>query len=273
MKDRDGTNDRDGTDDRDGIAAAKRRAGERAAELIVEEYAGADDLVLGLGTGSTAAAAIAAIGRVVADGLADVEHRPDGKSRPDDNGLSVQGIPTSHQSRRVALEAGIPLTTLGATGGIDVAVDGADQVVLTGPPGERTGAVLVKGGGAAHVREKVIAAAADRFLVVVDESKLSETLDHPIPVAVLPDARSLAEDRIRESGGEATLRAAAAKDGPVVTDDGALVLDVDFGSIEDPVELAARLSEIPGVLDHGLFVDLADAVIVGTDTGVHVEEC
>ena len=218
-----------------GSEAAKRRAGERAAEAVE------DGTVVGLGTGSTAAYAIEAIGRAVEDGLA------------------VRGVPTSYQSRQLAIEVGIPLTTLEEVDGVDLAIDGADQVA---------GGDLIKGGGAAHTREKVVDAAADRFLVVADPSKLVETLERPVPVEVLPDARPVAADRIRELGGEPELREAERKDGPVVTDNGNLVLDCAFGELDEPGELATSLSAIPGVLEHGLFVGLADAVYVGTADGV-----
>jgi ribose 5-phosphate isomerase A len=221
---------------RGGSSAAKRRAGEHAADAV------GDGTVVGLGTGSTAAHAIRAIGRAV------------------DAGLTVEGIPTSFQSRRLARDVGIPLTALDA-GSPDVAIDGADQVA---------GGHLLKGGGAAHARERVVDAAADRFLVVVDERKESDVLDAPVPVAVLPAARRPVADAVAGRGGEAALRAADRKDGPVVTDNGNLVLDCDFGTIEDPGARAAELSAVPGVVAHGLFVDEADEIHVGYEDRVDV---
>ncbi|ELZ10998.1 ribose-5-phosphate isomerase A [Halovivax asiaticus JCM 14624] len=221
----------------DGSAEAKRRAGHAAADAVE------DGTVVGLGTGSTAAYAIEAIGRAV------------------ENGLDVRGVATSAESVQLARECGIPLTTLAAVDGIDLAIDGADQVA----DGD-----LIKGGGAAHTREKLIDAAADRFLVVVDDSKLADRLDWPVPVAVLQGAESVVAERLRELGGDPTLREAERKDGPVVTDDGHLVLDCDFGPIDDPEALATDLSAIPGVVEHGLFVDLADEIYVGSADGVDV---
>ncbi|QLD89751.1 ribose-5-phosphate isomerase RpiA [Natronomonas salina] len=219
-----------------GTDEQKRRAGARAAEAVD------DGMVVGLGTGSTAAAAIRALGREV------------------DAGLDVRGIPTSYQSRQLAREVGIPLTTLeDATP--DVAVDGADQVA----DGD-----LIKGGGAAHAREKLVDAAADRFLVVVDETKRARTLDLAVPVEVLPDAVPVVNADLRALGGEPTLRDAERKDGPVVTDNGNLVVDCEFGAIAAPEALAADLAAVPGVVEHGLFVGMADAVYVGTDDGVEV---
>ena len=221
-----------------GSADAKRRAGESAAELVV------DGAVVGLGTGTTAAWAIRALGDAV------------------DAGLDVRGIPTSYQSRRLALDEGITVTTLDAVTGIDLSIDGADQVA---------GRDLLKGGGAAHAREKIIDRAADRFVVVVDTEKLSETLSRPIPLEVLPDARPVVESAIEDLGGDPTLRAASEKDGPVITDNGNLVLDCSFGQIDDPRGLASSLAELPGVLEHGLFVGMADEIHVGSADGVRIE--
>ena len=217
---------------------AKRRAGEHAAETVE------DGAVVGLGTGSTAAAAIRAIGRRVADGL------------------DVRGVPTSHAARQVARDAGVPLTTL-ADAIPDVAIDGADQVADCD---------LLKGGGAAHTREKLVDTAAERFLVVVDASKRVDVLDDPVPLEVLADAVPVVEDRVAELGGTPKVRAAERKDGPVITDNGNLVVDADLGRIDDPQALAATLSALPGVVEHGLFVGVADEIHVGTDEGVEVLE-
>jgi ribose 5-phosphate isomerase A len=259
--------------ERGGSDEAKRRAGEAAAERVT------DGEVVGLGTGSTAAHAVRALGRRV------------------DAGLDVRGVPTSYQSRQLAREVGVPLTTLeDATP--DVAIDGADEVtgVVAAADGAADGAAgaeeaaaadeagagekaasderarfdCVKGGGAAHAREKVVDAAADRLLLVVDPSKLADALSQPVPVAVLPDAVPTVADRVRDLGGEPELRAAERKDGPVVTDNGNLVLDCAFGPVETPADLAPALSAVPGAVEHGLFVDLADAVVVGREDGVDV---
>jgi ribose 5-phosphate isomerase A len=221
-----------GTDDQ------KRRAGERAADLVM------DGMTVGLGTGSTAAFAIRAIARAV------------------DAGLDVRGVPTSFASRELARELSIPVVSLDDVETLDLAIDGADQVDAE--------LNLIKGGGAAHTREKIIDAAADRFVVVADPSKTVETFDRAVPLEVLPDARTTVAARIEELGGDSTLREATRKDGPVVTDNGNLVLDCEFGEIADPTRLAAQLAAIPGVVEHGLFVGLADEVYVGTEDGVDV---
>lgn len=227
-----------------GTDEQKRRAAESATELVD------DGMVVGLGTGSTAAHAVRALGRAV------------------DAGLDIRGVPTSFQSRALAIEAGIPLVSLDEVGGIDLAIDGADQVLAGDEP--TIEGTLVKGGGAAHAREKIVDAAADRFVVVADPSKLANALDHPVPVEVLPDAHTTVAAAVQELDGEPALREAAGKDGPVVTDNGNLVLDCDFGAIDDPGALAPSLSTIPGVVEHGLFVGLADELHVGTDEGVDV---
>jgi ribose 5-phosphate isomerase A len=237
----------------------KRRAGHSAAERVD------DGMVVGLGTGSTAAHAIRALGERV------------------DAGLDVVGVPTSFASRELAREVGVPLADLDAVDGVDVAIDGADQVVGVDPEdetggadtGDETGAVssvLVKGGGAAHAREKLVDAAADDFHVVADPSKLASTVSVPVPVEVLPAARTVVADAVRDRGGDPELRRADRKDGPVVTDNGNLVLDCTFDAVDDPAALATALSTTPGVVEHGLFLDLADAVHVGTDDGVDVHD-
>lgn len=220
-----------------GSDAAKRAAGESAAALVE------DGMVVGLGTGSTAAHAIRAIGRRVEDGL------------------DVVGVPTSVQSRQLAREAGIPLGDLDS--GVDLAIDGADEVA---------DGTLVKGGGAAHAREKIVDASADRFVVVADPTKLSDPLSHPVPLAVLPAARATVARSVRALDGDPDLRQATRKDGPVVTDNGNLVLDCDFGAIPEPAALAGELAALPGVVEHGLFVDLADELHVGDEDGVTVRE-
>jgi ribose 5-phosphate isomerase A len=219
-----------------GTEAAKRAAGEAAAAEVT------DGDVVGLGTGSTAAHAIHELGERVAEGLA------------------IEGVATSYQSRALAKEAGIPLLSLSDVARIDVAIDGADQVA-----GEAN--ALVKGGGAAHAREKVVASAAAEFLVVADDSKLAASLDHSVPLEVLPDALACVERAVRDAGGDPTLRDAERKDGPVITDNGNLVLDCDFGAVADPASVARDLSGIAGVVEHGLFVGIADAVFVGDDAG------
>ncbi|WP_348613320.1 ribose-5-phosphate isomerase RpiA [Halobaculum rarum] len=219
-----------------GTEAAKRAAGEAAAAEV------RDGDVVGLGTGSTAAHAIRDLGERVTEGL------------------DIESVATSYQSRALAKEVGIPLLSLSDVARVDLAIDGADQVALGAN-------ALVKGGGAAHAREKVVASAADRFLVVADDSKLADPLEYPVPVEVLPDALARVERAVRDAGGDPSLRAAERKDGPVITDNGNLVFDCDFGAVEEPASLARTLSGVAGVVEHGLFVGMGDAVFVGDDDG------
>jgi ribose 5-phosphate isomerase A len=222
-----------------GSDEAKRRAGASAAQLPE------DGDVVGVGTGSTAAYAIRTLGERV------------------DTGLDIRGIPTSYQSRALAREAGIPLTTLDDDS-VDIAIDGADQVAKAG--------TVVKGGGAAHAREKLVDTDADRFVIVADPTKLVEQLDVPVPVELLPEAHRPVMDAVEQAGGKPTLRAAKRKDGPVVTDNGNFVLDCAFGTVDDPSGLARTLETTPGVVEHGLFVGLVDEVHVGSEDGVERRE-
>ncbi|MDY6779098.1 MAG: ribose 5-phosphate isomerase A [Halobacteria archaeon] len=221
------------------VEEAKRRAGISAANLIE------DGEVVGLGTGSTAAYAVEEIGRRVRE-----------------EGLETVGIPTSHGTRRLALDNDVPLTSLDVETP-DVAVDGADQFDAS--------LNLIKGGGAAHAREKVVAESADRFVVVVDETKRSDALDASVPVEVPEFAASVVEERLEELGAEAEVREAERKDGPVVTDNGNLVVDADFGTLDDPEGLGREVASLPAVVEHGIFVGIVDEVHVGTSDGVTIE--
>lgn len=218
------------------IETAKVNAGESAAKLV------ADGDVVGLGTGTTAARAIVAIGNRV------------------DDGLDVMGIPTSSVARNLAQDVGIPLTTLDERTPT-IAIDGADQVSDNN---------LIKGGGGAHTSEKRVATAAGRFIAVIDERKQSGVLDIPVPVAVVPDRQSSVAAAIRGIGGSPNLRLSSNHRDPVVTDDGNVIFDCEFGVIEDPVSVADSISSISGVVEHGLFLDMVDEIHCGTETGVTV---
>ncbi|MCP9849180.1 ribose-5-phosphate isomerase RpiA [Cyanobium sp. Morenito 9A2] len=201
-----------------------------------------DGMVLGLGSGSTAALMIRELGARLQRGeLRD-----------------ITGVTTSFQGEVLAAELGIPLKSLNAVERIDLAIDGADEV----DPAFQ----LIKGGGACHVQEKLVARRAERFVVVVDASKLVERLNlgFLLPVEVLPGAWRQVQAELGALGGAAELRLAVRKAGPVVTDQGNLVLDVKFaGGIPDPVALEATINNLPGVLENGLFVNLTDQVLVG----------
>ena len=171
---------------------------------------------------------------------------------------NIRGVATSFQSEVLALELGIPLIDLASVSKIDLAIDGADEV----DPRFQ----LIKGGGACHVREKLVASKANQLLIVVDETKMVQNLNYsfPLPVEVLPNAWKHVQDLISEMNGSSTLRMATKKAGPVVTDQGNLILDVLFkDGIKDPKNIEMILNNIPGVLENGLFVDLTDKVLVG----------
>ena len=199
-------------------------------------------MVVGLGSGSTAALMIQALGAKLKSGeLTD-----------------VVGVTTSFQGEVLAAELGIPLKSLNAIERIDLAIDGADEV----DPAFQ----LIKGGGACHVQEKLVAVRAERFVVVVDSTKLVDTLNlgFLLPVEVLPGAWRQVQDQLAMMAGTANLRMAVKKAGPVVTDQGNLVLDVKFaGGISEPASLEAAINNLPGVLENGLFVNITDQVLVG----------
>ena len=196
--------------------------------------------IVGLGTGSTTAYMIQFLGdRLKSGELKD-----------------IKGIPTSFQASVLAKQYGIPLTTLDEVDRIDIAIDGADEV----DPQKN----LIKGGGAAHTREKIVDALAEQFIVVVDSSKMVEHLGaFPLPVEVLPMAVTPVMRAIEKLGGKPEIRMAVKKDGPVITDQGNMIVDVQFGAIENPADLEKTLNNIPGVLENGLFVGVTDLVLIG----------
>ena len=214
----------------------KRAAGVAAARRVQS------GMVVGLGTGSTAIHAVAHLG----------ERLRTGELR------AIRGVPTSYQATVLARELKIPLAGLDEIERIDLAIDGADEVApdLT----------LIKGGGAAQTREKIIAALADDFTVVVDEAKLVDRLGsrYPVPVEVLPFAEAPVARAIRRLGGEPTLRMGVKKAGPVITDQGNFILDVHFDAIAEPARLERELKLIPGALENGLFVGMARRVLVAS---------
>jgi len=218
----------------------QQRMKQAVAAAAVEQIQ--DGMVLGLGSGSTAALMIEALGEKLRTGAL----------------RDITGVTTSFQGEVLAAELGIPLKSLNAIDHIDLAIDGADEV----DPGFQ----LIKGGGACHVQEKLVARRAKRFVVVVDAGKLVERLNLSflLPVEVLPGAWRQVKAELAALGGTSELRMAVRKAGPVVTDQGNLVLDVRFaGGIADPATLEATINNLPGVLENGLFVNLTDQVLVG----------
>jgi len=213
---------------------AKKFVAEQAARLVQ------DGMVAGIGTGSTMAFLIEALARRVRE-----------------EGLKFVAVPTSFQSRVLCTKLGFTVVDMQDTAILDLAIDGADEV---DPHLD-----LIKGGGASHAREKIVAAMATQFVVVVDESKVVERLGttFPIPVEVLCSGLAYVDKSLREMAAEPALRMAVAKDGPVVTDNGQLVLDVRFPPPTDLRVADQRMHSIPGVIETGLFFDLATKVLVG----------
>ncbi|MFK7847266.1 MAG: ribose-5-phosphate isomerase RpiA [Rhodothermales bacterium] len=218
--------------------SAKEAVGIHAARLVE------DGMQVGLGTGSTTAFAIREIGR-----------------RIKEEGLRIVGTPTSFAAERLGREMGIPIVSLDVISELDIALDGADEV----DPALN----LIKGRGAAHTREKVVAALASRFVALVDSSKLVDQLGilKPVPVEVLPMAVTPIMHQLEDLGADPVIRMGVNKDGPVVTDQGFWIVDAQFGAIADPRALDVTLHAIPGVLDHGLFIDMAETVLVAEEDG------
>ena len=199
-------------------------------------------MILGLGSGSTAALMIKSLAKNIHSGKLK----------------NIKGVPTSFQSEVLASELDIPLIDLSSVSEIDLAIDGADEV----DPYYQ----LIKGGGACHVREKLVASKANKLLIVVDESKLVQNLNEvfPLPVEVIPTAWKQVKEAICKMNAKCKLRMAINKAGPIVTDQGNLILDVLFeGGINNPKIIEKDINNIPGVLENGLFIDLTHKVLVG----------
>ena len=218
--------------------AAKKAAGAKAATFV------RDGMHVGLGTGSTTAHALRELGRRIRE-----------------EGLRIVGTPTSFAAEMLARQQGIPLASLDQIEVLDIALDGADEV----DPAFN----LIKGRGGAQTREKVVESLAAEFVVLVDGSKMVERLGtrFPVPVEILPMARTPVERAIRQLGGDPVLRMGERKDGPVVTDQGLWILDCRFDGIDDPAGLDQAIKLLPGVLDHGLFIGMATRILVGREDG------
>lgn len=220
---------------------AKRRAAVEAVKHVKDGY------FVGLGSGSTVKYALEELGRVTRD-----------------KGLNVLGVPTSYDTMLLAIENGIPLTTLHEHTELDIAIDGADQI----DPNLN----LIKGGGAALTKEKIVDRAAKLLIIIADETKLTETLGKKcrVPIEVLPFATPRVMRKIQELNGKATLRKAVGKVGPIITDNGNFIIDADFGPIKDPEKLEAKLKLTPGVIETGLFIEMANIAYVGYETGLKI---
>jgi ribose 5-phosphate isomerase A len=216
---------------------AKLLAAKRAVEFI------SNGMKVGLGTGSTATLFIRELGKAV------------------QGGLRIEAITTSDASSELARELGIPLTNFDETLMLDVNVDGADEVA--------PGLALIKGGHGAHLREKIVASAAQQFIVVADETKVVKKLGRfPLPVEVIQLALPLVTRKLKDLGLNPVLRPGGKGTGPWITDEGNVILDCHCGVIEEPDELATEIRNIVGVVEHGLFLGMATLALVASEGGV-----
>ncbi|KAJ7551493.1 hypothetical protein O6H91_06G017600 [Diphasiastrum complanatum] len=223
--------------------ALKRAVAKKAVELVKP------GMIVGLGTGSTSSMAIEELGKLISKGkLKD-----------------VIGVPTSYQSRVLARQFGVKTVDLNDVNHIDLAFDGADEVEAS--------MNLIKGGGAAHTMEKVVDNMSGKCVILVDQTKVVSELglSFPLPVEVLPYAISPVLRSLVALGGVPEIRSALRKDGPVITDLGNMVVDVRFPEgIKDPAALECSINMIPGVVENGLFIGIADSVLVATHDGEEI---
>jgi len=214
----------------------KRLAAEKACEYIE------DGMILGLGTGSTVDYALIKIGNMIKDGL------------------DIKGIPTSSRTKKTAIEHNIPLTTLEENPNIDLTIDGADEV--------DSELRLIKGGGGALTREKMIAYYSKKVIIVIDETKVVKMLgiDFSLPVEIVKFGWTATKEKLKQFDCNVELR--KIMENPYITDNSNYILDCEFDRIKDPEKLEIDINSIPGVVENGLFIGLADEVIVGSKLGI-----
>ncbi|MHA1755022.1 MAG: ribose-5-phosphate isomerase RpiA [Candidatus Odinarchaeia archaeon] len=220
----------------------KKLAGEKAAELIE------NDQIVGVGSGTTVSYFIRKLGE-----------------RVKNEGLKIKAVPSSYQSYYELIQNNIPLTTLDQHPILDITVDGADEVDKK--------MNLIKGGGAALTQEKIIGTYTKQLVIIVDSSKYVRKLGgFPLPVEVISKAVKPVMKKLSELGCKPTIRQAEKKMGPVITDNGNLIVDCDFKIIDDPKTLERKINMLPGVVENGLFVDLANLVLIGKENKVIIKE-
>jgi ribose 5-phosphate isomerase A len=194
--------------------------------------------IVGLGTGSTAYYVIKEVGELVK------------------NGLKIQAVPTSNKTEELAISLGIPIIDINTIDKIDITIDGADEFTED--------LILIKGGGGALLREKIVASMTTQQIIIADSSKKVKKLGKfKLPIEVIPFASKFVQSKIEELQGNGKIR--LIKDRMFVTDEGNFIIDADFGFITNPIELSFALNEIEGVVGHGLFINLAQKVIMGCD--------
>ena len=222
------------------VEKAKKNAAIEAVKHVQDRF------IVGLGSGSTAAYAIEEIGR---------------KMKKEN--LQIKAVPTSYQAFMLAVQHGIEATTLEEQPILDLTIDGADQI----DPELN----LIKGMGAALAREKIVASASKKLIIIADQNKKVKVLGenhHPVPLETLPFAAPLVTRRIKQLGGTPTLRQGKMKVGPVITDNGNVIIDADFGPLEEPAKLEYKLKSMPGILETGLFIKMAHIAYVGKQNNV-----
>ena len=223
------------------VELGKKNAAFKAVEDNVKQ-----NMILGIGSGSTVVYAVKAIAEINKN-----------------NKLNLKCIPTSFQSHQLIVENGLTLVTLDQYPEIDLDIDGADEIDKS--------LNLIKGGGGCLVQEKIIASSSKRLVIIADYTKKSEVLGenwrNGVPIEVIPLAYVPIMKRLEKLGGKPVLRMAKAKAGPVVSDNGNFIIDVDFGKIENPSDLNINLLQIPGVVDSGLFLGMASKAYIGLKNG------
>lgn len=222
------------------VAIEKLNAAREAVKLVK------DGMIIGIGSGSTVEIFLNELGK-----------------RIKNEGIEVFGVPSSYQSHLVAIRNGIKIVDLFQYPELDLCIDGADQIDKN--------LNCIKGGGGALTREKIIASASKKFVIIADESKLVDKLNMPIPVEVLPFAYGFVAKAIKELGGECLIREGKGKLGPIISDNGNFIVDCSFGVIDKPRELEIQLNNIPGVIENGIFCsDMIDNVIIGSKNGFRI---
>jgi len=222
----------------------KSRRGKKIKAAESTAFLVEDGMVVGLGTGSTAEFAIRRIGE-----------------RMKEEKIEIFGVPTSLRTEMLAIECGIPVTTLSENPYLDICIDGADQV--------DSQLNLIKGGWGSHTREKIVSYAAKKLVICIEEEKMVETLNRPVPLEILPYAAKTVEKQVKELNGVPVLREEGNKGGYFITENGNLIIDADFGIITDPKSMSSVLSSIVGSVEHGIFTNAAE-VHVGNEEGVKI---
>jgi len=218
--------------------APKKQAAEHAVRMV------RDDQIVGLGTGSTARYAIEGIGRLISEGL------------------RIHGVATSVATGKMASDLGIPLLDLNDIERIDITIDGADEI--------DDAFDMIKGGGGALTREKLVALNSRHRVIIVDESKLVAKLGstRALPVEILPFSWARSSRLLKDLGGDAQLRRIGGE--PFITDNGNYILDCTFGPIEDPPKLERDIKFLPGIIESGLFISIADTLVIGFEDHVEI---